>query len=478
MASANEIIFLMVSLIILGMTVHAASLYGGAKEARPSRALMATFVLANLAGFTAMSYAWLAPFFLSIANTLVLASVTTSALTVRSWRAPLTPRWVGGAALALLLVLVVFEYMRQNSSYVERVILFSTLSTVMLSWVIWEAWQVSRRDKVFQLKFLMAVAFTGMTMRLCRMLVVLQQTNHPESLFQETGWAMVLRLTAMSTDVLMLSSLLAFSTYLLAARHQAQKKDNERVLKANQALDAALAEKNQMIKALALSAKSNNMGVLLGSLVHELTQPLQTMQLRTELLVTDTALDSEGRQKLLQGVMQDNQRAMDIMSQLRKFLRNGAIEFSAVCLSDVVRDALAIVTPALQRHQIDLQEQTAPALFTWGDEGQLQMVILNLLKNARDALHNAPQLRTLALQLQQNEQFLELTVSDNGPGVDPAQWDRIFEMFHSTKPDGMGLGLWLSQAIIQNHGGSLTVGDSPLGGACFTLRLPIHSVSA
>ncbi|MDP4733334.1 MAG: HAMP domain-containing histidine kinase [Limnohabitans sp.] len=478
MASANEIIFLMVSLIILGMTVHAASLYGGATEARPSRALMATFVLANLAGLTAMSYAWLAPFFLSMANTLVLASLTASALTVRSWRMPLTSRWVAGAALALLLVLAVFEYMRQNSGYVERVIFFSTLSTVMLSWVIWEAWQVSRREKVFQLKFLMVVAFTGMTMRLARMVVVLQQTTHPQSLFEESGWAMVLRLTAMSTDVLMLSSLLAFSTYLLAARHQAEKKDNERVRQANQALDAALAEKNQMIKALALSAKSNNMGVLLGSLVHELTQPLQTMQLRTELLVTDTALDSEGRQKLLQGVLQDNQRAMAIMDQLRKFLRNGAIEFSAVCLSDVVSDALAIVKPALQRHQVDLQEQTAPALFTWGDEGQLQMVILNLLKNARDALHNAPQPRTLALQLQQNEQFLELTVSDNGPGVDPAQWDLIFEMFHSTKPDGMGLGLWLSQAIIQNHGGSLTVGDSPLGGACFTLRLPIHSVSA
>jgi signal transduction histidine kinase len=478
MAFANEIIFLMISLIILGMTVHAASLYGSAKEARPSRALMATFVLANLAGITAISYAWLAPFFLSMANTLVLASLTSSALTVRSWRVPLTPRWVGTSALVLLLVLVVFEYMRQNSGYVERVIFFSALSTVMLSWVIWEAWQANQSEKVFQLKFLMAVAFAGMTMRLYRMVVVLQQTTHPESLFQESGWAMALRLTAMSTDVLMLSSLLAYSTYLLAARHQAEKKDNERVRQANQALDMALAEKNQMIKALALSAKSNNMGVLLSSLVHELSQPLQIMHMRTELLVNASAMGSEERQQLLQGVQQDNQRAMDIMDQLRKFLRNGTIEFAAVCVSDVVSDALAIVKPALHRHQIDLQVQMSPALLTWGDEGQLQMVILNLLKNARDALHNVLQPRTLALQLQQREQFLELTVSDNGPGIDPSLWGRIFEMFHSTKPDGMGLGLWLSQAIIQNQGGSLTVGDSPLGGACFTLRLPIHPVSA
>lgn len=478
MAFANEIIFLMVSLIILGMTVHAASLYEGAREARPSRALMATFLLSNLAGITAMSYAWLAPFFLSIANTLAVVCVTSCALTVRSWRTPLTARCVWASALVMLVVLVVFEFMRQNSSYVQRVIFFSSISSTLLSWVIWEAWQAHQKERAFQLKFMMAVAFTGLALRLARLVIVLQQTTHPESLFQETGWPAAFRLTSLSTDILMLSSLLAYSTHLLAARHQAQKKDNELVRQANQALDAALAEKNQMIKALALSTKSNNMGVLLSSLVHELTQPLQAMQLRAELLVHDAAVQADERQQLLEGVLHDNQRAMDIMAQLRKFLRNGATEFSAVCVSDVVSDALAIVKPALQRHHIDLQLKTAPALVTWGDEGQLQMVILNLLKNARDALQDGPEPRTLALQLQQRDHMLELTVSDNGPGIDPSQWERVFEMFHSSKPDGMGLGLWLSQAIIQNHGGSLTVGTSPLGGACFTVCLPIHPASA
>jgi hypothetical protein len=176
---------------------------------------------------------------------------------------------VGGVVLdaGLLVTLVVFEYLRQYGSYVERVIFFSTLISVMLSWVIWEAWKTNQKQKAFQLKFMMAVAFTGILMRLCRLVAVLQQTTHPESLFQESGWPMVFRLTALSTDILMLSAMLAYITHVLAARHQAERKDNERVRQANQALDAALAEKNQMIKALALSAKSNNMGVLLSSLV-------------------------------------------------------------------------------------------------------------------------------------------------------------------------------------------------------------------
>jgi two-component system C4-dicarboxylate transport sensor histidine kinase DctB len=63
-------------------------------------------------------------------------------------------------------------------------------------------------------------------------------------------------------------------------------------------------------------------------------------------------------------------------------------------------------------------------------------------------------------------------VSDNGPGVREADRGQIFEMFHSTKKDGMGLGLWLSKSIVTNHGGQLQVSNSPLGGACFTLTLP------
>jgi C4-dicarboxylate-specific signal transduction histidine kinase len=114
-----------------------------------------------------------------------------------------------------------------------------------------------------------------------------------------------------------------------------------------------------------------------------------------------------------------------------------------------------------------------PALCVWADESQLQMVVLNLLKNALDVLRGCPLPRKLSLQLVQEQQDVCLRVSDNGPGIALAQRQQVFQIFHSSKADGMGLGLWLSQSVAQNHGGSLSVVDSPLGGACFMLRLPV-----
>jgi two-component system sensor histidine kinase TctE len=107
-----------------------------------------------------------------------------------------------------------------------------------------------------------------------------------------------------------------------------------------------------------------------------------------------------------------------------------------------------------------LQQQTAPALVTWGDEGQLQMVILNLLKNARDALHDLPQPRTLALELQQGEQMLELTVSDNGPGIDPLQRQRLLQRWAQgdegpALQNGSGLGLAIVSEYARIMGASL-----------------------
>ena len=65
-----------------------------------------------------------------------------------------------------------------------------------------------------------------------------------------------------------------------------------------------------------------------------------------------------------------------------------------------------------------------------------------------------------------------LTVSDSGPGIPEALWERVFDMFYTTKPEGLGLGLWLSRSIVQNQGGSMTVSRSALGGALFTLSWP------
>ena len=471
MTYPNEIIVLMLNLIVFGMTVHAKSLYEGWQDARPSRALITTFVSANLTAISAFLYIWVHPIFLTLTNTLLLVTACCTGLTARSWRLPLTPvlfRWL---MACLLCIGMVFEFLRQNGTYLQRVVVYSILSAVFFSWLIYETWKKLQEDDSFQLKFLMGVAIASLGFRLARMTAVLMQDVQPATLFQEGSIPGVLRIMSLSTDVLLLSSLLGYSTHMLTLRHQRTEEDNQKVRAANLALDAALAENTQMLKALTLSVKSNNMGVLLASLAHELSQPLQLMRIKTELLASMPELQHSERQQFIQGLIQDNTRAGDIIVQLRRFLRSGSSEFTRVSMNQVVAESLAMIQTELTRYEISLAQEVGSDVSVWGNEGQLQMVVLNLLKNAQDVLKAVPSPRKIHLQLSQSDQATVLTVTDNGPGIPESERARLFDMFYSTKEEGMGLGLWLSHSIVKNHGGQLQVSSSPTGGACFTLTL-------
>ncbi len=472
MTFANEIIVLMLNLIILGMTVHAKSLYAGWQDARPSRALIMTFASANLSAISAMSFIWVSPVFLTLTNTLLLVTLCCAVLTVRSWRLPLNIGLVRGCVALMLFIALVFEVLRQNGNYLQRVVVYSMLSALFFSWLFYEAWQKQRQENSFQLKFLMGVTVASLGFRLARMTAVLMQDVQPATLFQEGSAPAVLRLMSLSMDVLILSSLLGYSTYVLTLRNQRAEEDNQKVRAANLALDAALAENTQMVKALTLSVKSHNMGILLASLAHELSQPLQLMRIKTELLASMPELQNQERQQFIQGLLQDNTRAGDIIVQLRKFLRSGSSEFALISMSDVVKESVAIIQAELMRQEITLEQVVDSTVSVWADEGQLQMVVLNLLKNALDVLRAAPLPRAIHVHLSQTAQANVLTVSDNGPGIVESDRARVFEMFFSTKAEGMGLGLWLSHSIVRNHGGELQVSSSPTGGACFTLTLP------
>jgi signal transduction histidine kinase len=474
MTFANEIIVLMLNLIILGMTVHAKSLYAGRQDARPSRALIMTFASAKLSAISALAFIWVSPVFLTLTNTLLLVTLCCAVLTVRSWRLSLSVGLVRGCVALILCIALVFEVLRQNGNYLQRVVVYSVLSALFFSWLLYEAWQKQRQENSFQLKFLMGVAVASLGFRLGRMAAALMQDVQPETLFQEGSAPAVLRLMSLSMDVLILSSLLGYNTYVLTVRNQRVEEDNERVRTANLALDAALAENTQMLKALTMSVKSKNMGVLMASLAHELSQPLQLIRTKTELLASMPELQARDRQSFIQGLIEDNNRAGAIIVQLRKFLRSGSSDFNTVDLDQVVAESLAMIQAELTRFKIKLTQEVDGTVTVWANQAQLQMVVLNLLKNALDALRSVPSPREIHLQLRQTERVSLLSVSDNGPGMTESERARVFEMFYSTKNEGMGLGLWLSHSILKHHGGQLQVSASPLGGACFTMTLPIR----
>jgi len=105
---------------------------------------------------------------------------------------------------------------------------------------------------------------------------------------------------------------------------------------------------------------------------------------------------------------------------------------------------------------------------------------VNLIFNSLEALSDLPVLqeRNLLIQSIYREGMLEVTVSDNGPGISPDMEDSLFEILSTNKDSGMGLGLWLCKYIVERHGGTITYQPSILGGASFRVALPCHTINA
>jgi signal transduction histidine kinase len=111
-----------------------------------------------------------------------------------------------------------------------------------------------------------------------------------------------------------------------------------------------------------------------------------------------------------------------------------------------------------------------------GSAVQLQQVILNLIANARDAIAHAgvDEGHIVIVTRQEDPMWLRVAVIDNGPGVQPALMEHVFSAFFTTKEGGTGMGLWISQMIVEQHGGELRVENLPAGGACFSFSLPVR----
>jgi two-component system sensor kinase FixL len=106
------------------------------------------------------------------------------------------------------------------------------------------------------------------------------------------------------------------------------------------------------------------------------------------------------------------------------------------------------------------------------DQIQIQQVILNLVRNSVEALRQMPR-REIAFRTAVSDSFVEVVISDSGPGLPPEILDRLFQPFVTTKPNGTGIGLSISRSIVEAHGGRLSAVDSPAGGAAFRFTLPI-----
>lgn len=229
---------------------------------------------------------------------------------------------------------------------------------------------------------------------------------------------------------------------------------------------------------LAHANRNATLGQLSASIAHELNQPLTgiIMNCGTCLrMLTGDPLNVDGAREAVQRTMRDGNRAADVIARLRALFNKTEPASEPVDLNDATREVIALSLNELQISQVIVRTELAADLQpVAADRVQLQQVVLNLLRNAVDAMNTVnDRPRDLLIRTEREEgDRVRLSVKDSGVGFDPQNIDKLFEAFHSTKSDGMGVGLSVSRSIIENHQGRLwaVLNDGP--GATFSFSVP------
>lgn len=230
------------------------------------------------------------------------------------------------------------------------------------------------------------------------------------------------------------------------------------------------------------SRRLSALGEMAAGIAHEIRNPLAAIQLYAGMAADDLQLDDEqAKQAALDNVLKiaSAVRGMSaIVNDVLSFSRGTQPECSQVDASELLDRVVAANGPGIDQAQVhvvrnDLGKQP---LAVYADSGLLQQALLNLVRNAVDAMAGTDGPRVLTLGVQRDEVGVVLSVSDTGPGVLEDCLDRIFNPFFTTRSTGTGLGLAIVHRIADAHGGSIAVHREPArGGAVFTMSLPDQS---
>ena len=223
-------------------------------------------------------------------------------------------------------------------------------------------------------------------------------------------------------------------------------------------------------------ARLSTMGEMTTGLAHEINQPLTAITMyaqAAERLASQSSPDIGELVGALRQISAQALRAGEIIKRLRDLVRNRQTREELLDLNAVVRELAVLVESDARVHNvqlvIDLTATLPPVL---GDTIQLQQVMLNLVRNAIEAVQGPDCERLVTLRTERTGAGVEMSVSDLGPGLDPAIRDRLFEAFATTKPAGTGLGLAISRSIVEAHGGLLAWRANQPSGSCFHFNLP------
>ncbi|MBT2303640.1 sensor histidine kinase [Variovorax paradoxus] len=288
------------------------------------------------------------------------------------------------------------------------------------------------------------------------------------------------RYAAITASLAMAVLLLIAVTLWQRRRAVRQKLANQAALQAaHDTLESTVVARTAQLRAaqgeLVHAGKMAALGQMSAGVVHELNQPLTAMRTLSEsaaiLLDKSRFDDVRGNLQRIRGMVD---RLARLTSQLKTFAHKSELPLAPVPMAQAAADAQVIVAEASKKNGIAIEVDVQPAtLSVMAEEAALGSVLVNLMRNAIDAMQASPR-RTLRLEARPQDGRVILRVIDTGPGIPPDILPRLFEPFVTSKPagTGLGLGLVISAQLVRAMDGTLRAANPPDGGACFVVDLP------
>jgi len=234
------------------------------------------------------------------------------------------------------------------------------------------------------------------------------------------------------------------------------------------------------LRTLARAGRLDAMASMAAGIGHEINQPLSAVNSyahAAQRMLRD-GRDPEEVADALERVVKGNERAAAIVRRVRTFLRGGEDERAAADLNELVCEAIELLTPEYRRHRVGLTSDRAPGpLIADIDPVAIRQVVVNLLQNAFDAVHQLEAQRPRWVRVTtggaDEGRCADILVEDSGSGLPPDRRNDLFEPLVTGRPDGTGLGLAIVRSLVEAHEGRVTAEDAPGGGALFRVRLPL-----
>ena len=427
------------------------------------------------------------PALLTPANSCIIGAFIFSGLLFRSWRQPVERGLLFAAWCVWVILGITYEAIRQKGDFADRVVFITIAFVIALLWQGYEIARLIHAQGPVILKFIFGLIVMTLLLTLARTFTTLNiNLSHVNNIFNEEILSRFLRWATQGTTLLTFFGIGTF--YLqrqMAERHQmigALSSKNSALsseIEEKTQVQQLLVERDELIQSLISAKKSAEVGALSAALAHELNQPLCAIQLNAECLqmeLSSSVANPLIKQELISRILGDNQRASEIITTLRQIFSNTTVVSQRVDLVDVMSSLEKLFLPLAKKENISVRRNypIIGGCHVEVNTQEFQQVLLNLLNNAVQALSTiTDHERCVEVTISKAGNRAHLSVADNGNGIDPTAHATIFNLLSSTKYAGMGLGLWLSQHIIERHKGRIYIATRPGWATTFMIELPL-----